>query len=125
MSQYKAVLRYFPLGPVAGPKKAITKSGLTDLLKSCGVNFAVDEIRGKNAVMEGGGLKEETMNCPIEEISQTVVTLEADNEQQLKSALKQVLQTYRAPRTVFGFLGSNEPARMLIDEVCNENDGWC
>lgn len=125
MAQYKAVLRYFPLGPVAGPRKPITKAGLTDLLNSGSVNFTVDEIKGKNAVMERGGLKEETMNCPIEEISQTVVTIETDDEQQMRLALKKVFHNYRAPRTVFGFTGSNELAKVLIDEVCNEDDGWC
>ena len=64
------------------------------------------------------------MNSPIEQVSQTVITVSSENEPALRKALTEIIKKYRAPRTVFGAWGSNEKGKAILSEICDAGDGW-
>ena len=124
MSEIIAVLRYFPLGAVAGPAIPLTLPDLDAIAAKYGVSLQLQEVQGKNTLVDGIGLREETMNCAIEEITQSVITMSAKNESTGEKALREIIRKYRAPRTVFGCWGSNEKGKSVIARICDEDDGW-
>jgi hypothetical protein len=36
----------------------------------------------------------------------------------------EMIKTYRAPRTIFALLGSNERGEQIVKETAEEHDGW-
>jgi hypothetical protein len=124
MSEIIAVLRYFPLGTLAGPALPLTRTDLDAVAAKYAVSIQLQEVQGKNAIFDGIGTSEETMNCAIEEITQSVITLSAVNESAGAKALREIIRKYRAPRTVFGCWGSNQKGRFIVARICEEDDGW-
>lgn len=124
MPQFIATLRYFPLGAVAGTAEPIIKSDIETLAKKHGISVELDEIKGENAEIKGDVITEETMNNPIEEITQSAITVSSDNETAFKNAVQDLIKKYRAPRTVYGTLGSNEAGRAIVSRLCDIYDGW-
>ena len=117
-------LRWFPLGPVAGPLVPIKKEDLDNMAKQCGVSISLDEVIGKNRREAGGVMYEDTLGRGIEEVSQTVVTVSADEEDAFRKAIQALVKRYRAPRTTYATLGSNERGKRIIAELFDEEDGW-
>ena len=117
-------LRYFPVGDVAGQAERIKKSELDATAKKYNVSIFLDEVKGKTAETQGDKLKEETMNSTIEEVTQSAVTVKSEDERAVRGAIKELIKKYRAPRTVFGTIGSNEKGKLIIDEICDVEDGW-
>jgi hypothetical protein len=124
MPQIIATLRYFPLGAVAGAAEPIVKSDLDAIAKKHGVSIELKEITGKNAKITGDVITEETMNNPIEEITQSAITVSSDNETAFQNAVQELIRKYRAPRTVYGTLGSNEMGKVIVSRLCDVYDGW-
>ena len=124
MTDITAKLRYFPLGPVAGPAEPITLQDLNNIAARHGVSISLDNIRGKTARIDGDGIHEQTMNIPYEEITQDVITVTAAHEGEFRTAVQELVHKYRAPRTVFGTMGSSERGKQIVAEVCDEYDGW-
>ncbi len=124
MPDLKVVLRYFPVGNVAGPAQKITRGKLKDTASRCHVEIRLEEVDGRDAQIVAGNIREETMNSAIEQVSQSVITVTAPNETSLKQALKELIKTYRAPRTVFGSFGSSTRGKEILAEVCEASDGW-
>ena len=117
-------LRYFPLGIVAGTPQPVSNAELEPIATGCGVEIGLDEVRGANLQSTDGSLREETMNRHIEDISQSVLTIAAEDECAVEKAIREVIQKYRAPRTVYATWGSNEKGRQIIAKVCDTDDGW-
>jgi hypothetical protein len=69
-------------------------------------------------------VREDTMNSAIEEVSQDVITVTAHDEKALTLAVRALIRTYRAPRTVFGTWGSSPRGREIVCTLCDEHDGW-
>ena len=124
MSDIKAILRYYPLGPVAGPAVPVTPQDLNTIAAKHGVSISLDRVMGKTAKVDGDEIHEQTMNASFEDITQDVITVTAENEKKFRSAIQDLVHTYRAPRTVFGTMGSNERGKQIVAEVCDEYDGW-
>jgi ABC-type cobalamin/Fe3+-siderophores transport system ATPase subunit len=124
MSDIIAKLRYFPLGPVAGPAMPITTHDLDTIATSHGVSISLENVRGKTARGSGDSLHEQTMNTSFEEITQDVITVASAQEAPFRKAVGELVRMYRAPRTVFGTMGSNERGKQIVAEVCDEYDGW-
>jgi hypothetical protein len=124
MSDIIAKLRYYPLGPVAGPAMPIITQDLDTIAARHGVSISVENIRGKTAQGSGDSLHEKTMNTPFEEITQDVITVTSAQETPFRKAVAELIRKYRAPRTVFGTMGSNEQGKQIVAEVCDEYDGW-
>ena len=124
MADIIAKLRYFPLGPVAGTLKPIQAGDFDTMASKHGVVITLDRIEGKNSRMSGDKVREETMESAVEEISQLVITVIAQDEASFRKAVEELVKKYRAPRTVYATLGSNEEGRRLLSGIFDENDGW-
>lgn len=124
MSDITAKLRYFPLGPVAGPAVPVTPQDLNTIAARHGVSISLDKVKGKTAQVDGDEIHEQTMNASFEEITQDVITVTSENEGKFRAAIQDLVRTYRAPRTVFGTMGSNERGKQIVAEVCDRYDGW-
>jgi hypothetical protein len=124
MPDLKVVLRYFPVGDVAGTARKITADKLEDIAAHCHVKIQLEEVSGRDAQIVEGKIREETMNSAVEQVSQLIITVIAPDEASLKQALRDLINTYRAPRTVFGSLGSDARGKEILAEVCESGDGW-
>jgi hypothetical protein len=116
MSAITAKLRWFPLGPIEGPKESIKKKDLDNISKQHRVSISLEEVR--HAVQEG------TRGRPIEKITQHIVTISTDDEEAFRSVIRALVKKYRAPRTTYATLGSDERARRMMAELFDEEDGW-
>lgn len=124
MPQIMAKLRWFPLGPTAGSLVPIKKEDLDNIARQYGVSISLEEVVGENRQQVGGIIHEETMGRSIEEISQAVVTVSTDEEDAFRKAIRALVRNYRAPRTTYATLGSNETGKRLMVELFDEEDGW-
>lgn len=124
MKELTAVLRYFPLDPVTNPPKTIWQADIEQIAKDSGTMITLASVSGKGRTVNGDVIREDTMNSAIEEVSQTVITIEARDENALTHALRALFKLYRAPRTVFGTWGSSPHGREIISRLCDEYDGW-
>jgi ribosomal protein L20A (L18A) len=116
MAEIIGRLRWFPLGPIEGPLEPINKEDLDQMAKNLGTKVSVEEMRG--AVLG------ETRGKAINEITQWLVTVSADNEEAFRKMIQALVKKYRAPRTTYATLGSEEKVRRMIEEIFDEEDGW-
>ena len=124
MAELKVVLRYFPVGDVAGPATKIAARDLENMAQKHGVAINLEEIKGKEVSFAGNNIREETMNSQVEQVSQFAITVTSENEPALRQALKDLIKLYRAPRTVFGSWGSSQRGKEILAEICDAGDGW-
>jgi hypothetical protein len=124
MEELIAVLRYFPLDPVTNPPKPIKKADLNKIARETGTAISLDTISNKGRTVEGDVIREDTMNSAIEEVSQEVITVSSGDETAFRSAVRELIKLYRAPRTVFGAWGSSPRGREIVYRLCDEYDGW-
>lgn len=116
MAEITGKLRWFPLGPIEGPLEPIKNEDLDQIAKSHGVKVSLEEMRG--AVLG------ETRGKAIDAITQWLVTVSADNEDAFRRMIRALVKKYRAPRTTYATLGSEEKVRRMIEEIFDEEDGW-
>jgi hypothetical protein len=102
----------------------IRREDLEKIANQCGVNITLNEIEGKDLFIEGKMVLEETGNKPLEEVTQTVVTISAPTEHSFKECLLRIIGKYRAPRTVYSTWGSDERAKEIFQELADAWDGW-
>lgn len=124
MPEIMAKLRWYPLGPSAGPFEPIRQADLDSIAKRHNVNIAMEEIVGKNYREVDGVVREETMNCTIDEITQTIVTVSAEDEQAFREVVRELIKKYGAPRTTYATWGSTERGKWIVGELSDEYDGW-
>ncbi len=116
VAKIMATLRWFPLGPIEGPLEPIKKDDLDNIAKQYGASISLEETRG--------AVQGETRGKAIEEITQYIVTVSVDDEEAFRGVIRALVKKYRAPRTTFATLGSDERARRMIAELFDEDDGW-
>ncbi len=124
MEELTAVLRYFPLDPVTNPPNPIRQADLDKIARETGTTITLAAVVGKSRTVEGDAIREDTMNSAIEEVSQDVITIAAQDEKALTLAVRALFRLYRAPRTVFGTWGSSPRGREIVYRLCDEYDGW-
>lgn len=124
MAEIMAKMRWYPLGPTAGPLVPIKKSDLDKIAKEHGVSISLEEVVGKNRQEVGGIMREETMDSTLDEITQTVVTISAEDEGLFREAVRALIKRYRAPRTTYATWGSTDRGKWIMAELCDEDDGW-
>ena len=124
MEELTAVLRYFPLDPVTNPPNLIRPADLDRIARETGTTITLAAVVGKSRTVEGDAIREDTMNSSIEEVSQHVITIAAQDEKALTLAVRALFRFYRAPRTVFGTWGSSPRGREIVYRLCDEYDGW-
>lgn len=102
----------------------IKREDLEKIARQCGVAITLDEIKGKNFFKEGDMILERTEDEPLEEVTQTMVTISAPTEQAFRKCFREMINQYRAPRTVYSAWGSDERAKEIFEELANAWDGW-
>lgn len=120
MSMMVGKLRWYPGDALV----EMRQKDLDRIAQDCGVNISLSQVKGVSFVTEGPTVFEETMNSFIEDITQTVVTITADNEPSFRGGVRQLIKKYRAPRTPYSNWGSDDRAKEIIVELADENDGW-
>jgi len=124
MEDLIAVLRYFPLDPVTNPPNPIRQANLEKIAIETGASILLHTVVNKGQTIDGNVIREDTMNSTIEEVSQEAITVSCEDETALRSAVRELIKLYRAPRTVFGTWGSSPRGREIVCRLCDEYDGW-
>ncbi len=117
METYTVYLRYYPGDPLVD----IRAEDLDEMGKAFSVKISFKRI--ENRVLSDGMLREETMDKPIEEITQDVITVSTESEGQFRKAIAAVYEKYRSPRTTYGFWGSGPAARRIARQLVDETGG--
>jgi hypothetical protein len=120
VSNLTGKLRWYPGDALV----EIRQEDLGKIAHSCGAKIILDEVRGKDAFIEGEMVLEETGNKALEEVTQTVVTISAPTELAFRECLLKIIDKYRAPRTVYSTWGSDEGAKAIFAELADAWDGW-
>ena len=102
----------------------IRRVDLEKIANQCGAGITLNEVKGKDLFAEGELVLEETGNKPLEEVTQTVVTVSAPTEHAFRECLLKIIDKYRAPRTVYSMWGSDGKAKEIFDELADAWDGW-
>jgi hypothetical protein len=119
MIEYYVKLRYFP----GDPLEEIREEDLKSLEKNNNkIKISYEKI--ENRVLQNGLLMENTMDKPIEEISQEVITVSSDSEDDFSTCIKQLYEKYRCPRTSYSLMGSNDSGRKIARGLMNMYGGW-
>lgn len=117
MAKYTVHLRYYP----GDPLEEIRQADLDRIAEDHGVEIAFEKIDRREMV--DGKLREETLDRPLEEISQDIITLQSDDEQSLRRTIAAIYDRYRSPRTPYGFWGSSPEGARLAKAVADETGG--
>jgi hypothetical protein len=113
-------LRYYPGDALV----EIRQEDLEKIANQYKAHMTVDEVKAQDLFTEGKMVLEETGNKPLEEVTQTVVTISAPTEHAFKECLRKIIHKYRAPRSVYSTWGSDERAKEIFQEVADQWDGW-
>jgi len=113
-------LRYYPGDALV----EIRQEDLERIATQYNGHLTVDDVKAKDLFTEGKMVLEETANKPLEEVTQTVVTISAPTEHAFKECLLKIIGKYRAPRSVYSTWGSDERAKEIFQEVADAWDGW-
>lgn len=103
----------------------IKEAGLKAIAKKHGVGLSLAETIGqKPRILPGGVMVEESWEIPIDEATQSVVTIEASDEASFRRAVRDLIDTYRGPVPMWGMWGSSKRVENIINELLDERDGW-
>jgi hypothetical protein len=118
MSDYYVRLRYFP----GDALDEIREEDLQALAGKFGLSMGYEKI--ENRQRQGEILLENTMDKTIEEISQEVITVSGNQENNFSEGLKALYKKYRCPRTVYSLLGSNQAGEKIAKNLMDPYGGW-
>lgn len=118
MNRYSAKLRYFP----GDPLEEIKEKDLKRMEKERGVNISYEKI--ENREREDGLLMERTLDKKIEDISQEIITVSTDHEDNFSKCIIALYKKYRCPRTPYSLLGSNDLGEKIAKSLMNLYGGW-
>lgn len=121
MNKLTAKMRYFPDDALVH----ILEADLKRIGQKHGARLAKEEITGPaQEMLPGGVMVENTRELPIEKSTQTVVTVEADDEGAFRRCVRELIDTYRGPVPAWGLWGSTERAEIIANELLDQDDGW-
>ena len=118
MTEYVVRLRYYQ----GDPLEEIREGDLEGVARECGVRISYQKI--DNRQMKDGLLMENTLDKRIEDISQEVITISADEEEGCSNAVRTLYRKYRCPRTPYSLLGSNEAGEKIAKGLMDIYGGW-
>ena len=118
MTKYFVKLRYYP----GDPLEEIREKDLKTLEKEYGVNISYEKSESRE--MKDGLLMEKTLDKRIEDISQEVITMSSDKEDNFSSCIIALYKKYRCPRTAYSLLGSNDAGQKIAKGLMNIHGGW-
>jgi hypothetical protein len=117
MEKYTVHLRYY----AGDPLREIRQEDLDQIAKAHGVAVRFQKI--DNRAFSDGMLREETLEKAIEEITQEVITVSSDDEKPFREAIAVLYETYRSPRTPYGFWGSSRDGGRIAKIIADETGG--
>lgn len=121
MNKLIAKMRYFPDDALI----PILEADLKRIGQKHGVRLAKEGITGPaQEILPGGVMVENTRELPIEKATQTVVTVEADDEGAFRRCVWELIVTYRGPVPAWGLWGSTALAETIANELLDQDDGW-
>ena len=121
MAELLGKMRWFP-GDALIP---IRQNQLDQIGTKHGVRLSMSEITGQNQqVLPGGVIVEWNWEKPIDEATQTIVTIEAENEESFRQCVRELVDTYRGPVPMWGMWGSTRQAESIINELLDQDDCW-
>ena len=118
MSKYFVKLRYYP----GDPLEEIKEKDLKSFEREYGVDISHEKIESRE--MKDGLLMEKTLDKRIEDISQEVITMSSDKEDNFSSCIIALYKKYRCPRTAYSLLGSNDAGQKIAKGLMNIHGGW-
>ncbi|KPK90126.1 MAG: hypothetical protein AMJ94_10200 [Deltaproteobacteria bacterium SM23_61] len=118
MSKYFVELRYYP----GDPLEEIKIDDLKILEKAHRVKISWE--KRENREMKEGLLMERTLDKRIEDITQEVITVASDQEENFSDCIIALYKKYRCPRTPYALLGSNEPGQKIAKKLMDKYGGW-
>jgi hypothetical protein len=118
MATYISALRYYQ----GDALEEIKEQDLKDIARECGVTISYEKI--ENRQMKDGLLTENTLDKQIEDISQEVITVSADEEREFSNCIRTLYKRYRCPRTPYSLLGSNEAGEKIAKGLMDIYGGW-
>jgi len=113
--RYLVRFRYYP----GDPLQEIGEADLREIADHWGLHIAFAQVRGD--IKDG---REATLDKDLEAITQSVITVESDEESALRGGLREIIQRYRSPRTCYALWGSNPEGQAIALEIIEEQDGW-
>jgi hypothetical protein len=113
--RYQVTFRYYP----GDPLQEIREADLRGIADQWGLHIAFAEVRGD--VKDG---REATLDKDLEAITQSVITIEGDEESSVRGGLRDIIQRYRSPRTCYALWGSNPEGQAIAMEIIEAQDGW-
>jgi hypothetical protein len=118
MTEYIVKLRYYQ----GDPLEEIKEKDLKQVARGCGVMISYEKI--ENRQMKDGLLMENTLDKRIEDISQEVITISADEEEGFSNCVRTLYEKYRCPRTPYSLLGSNQAGERIAKGLMDMYGGW-
>jgi hypothetical protein len=118
MATYISTLRYYQ----GDALEEINEQDLKDIACECGVTISYEKI--ENRQMKDGLLMENTLDRRIEDISQEVIVVSADEEREFSNCIRTLYKRYRCPRTPYSLLGSNEAGEKIAKGLMDIYGGW-
>jgi hypothetical protein len=118
MTKYIVELRYYPGDPLEDIK--------IDDLKALEKKYEVkiSWAKKEHREMKDGLLMERTLDKRIEDITQEVITVASDQEENFSNCIIALYKKYRCPRTPYALLGSNEPGQKIAKKLMDKHGGW-
>lgn len=117
MAKYIVHLRYYP----GDPLEEIRQADLDRIARDHEVQISSEKI-DKREMVEGK-LREETLDQPLEDISQDIITIQSDDEHRFRQAVEAIYDRYRSPRTPYGLWGSSPDGAKLAKALADETGG--
>jgi hypothetical protein len=120
MSELVARLRWFPIDL----RREIAQADLDRVSQACSAQVSMERVDGARFKEVAWFQVEDTLDVPISEITQTVVTVSAADEAAFRRAVRELIRLYRAPKTPFALWGSSERGLAICRELADEDSGW-
>lgn len=117
MGKYIVNLRYY----TGDPLEEIRQEDLDKIGANHGVKITFNRI--DNRTLSDGMLREETLGKAIEEITQNIISVDADDEEMFRKTLMALYEKYRSPRTPYGFWGSSPDGAQIAKALVEETGG--
>ncbi len=120
MNELVGRLRWFPIDL----RREILPADLDRVARACGARLSMEKVGGAGFKEVAWFQVEDTLDIPIDEITQTVITVSAAQEEAFRRAVRELIRLYRAPKTPFALWGGTEKGQAICRELADEDSGW-
>lgn len=119
-SKYLVKLRYYP----GDSREEIQEEVLRSLARKFGVQVSYEKIEKREWKEKENLWMENTLDKRLEDITQEVITVCGEREENVSGCIAAIFKIYRCPRTPYSLLGSNEASQKMVKGLMNSCGGW-